>query len=216
MQRRLKLIIAYDGGPFAGWQSQANGNGIQDHLERAFKRIGGADIRVHGAGRTDAGVHALAQCAHVDVVNDRVPFDRWLPALNAVLPPAIRILRCQRVPRDFHARFSANGKVYRYRIWSAAVLPPFEYGCAWHLTAPLDFKAMKSAVTRFVGTHDFAAFAAGRGKKELNTIRTIHSIALSQRGPCITLEVDGDGFLYRMGRLIVGALAHHAAGKLAL
>src|ERR1700730_9617861 len=216
MSQRLKLIIAYDGGPFAGWQSQANGNGIQDHLERAFKRIGGAAIRVQGAGRTDAGVHALAQCAHVDLVNNRVPFDRWLPALNAVLPPAIRVLRCQRVSRDFHARFSAKGKVYRYRIWSAAVLPPFENGRAWHITAPLDFKRIKAAAAGFVGTHDFAAFAARRGKKELNTIRTIHSITVSRRGPCITLEVDGDGFLYRMVRLIVGALAQHATGKLAL
>jgi tRNA pseudouridine38-40 synthase len=216
MSHRLKLIVAYDGGPFAGWQSQPNGNAIQDHLERAFKRIGGAALRVHGAGRTDAGVHALAQCAHVDLANDRVPFDRWRPALNAILPPAIRVLRCQRVSHDFHARFSAKGKVYRYRIWSSAVLPPLEYGRAWHLTGPLDFKAMKAAAVGFVGTHDFAAFAANRAKKELNTTRTIHSFTVRRRGPCITLEVDGDGFLYKMVRLIVGSLVQHASGKMAL
>jgi tRNA pseudouridine38-40 synthase len=216
MSQRLKLIIAYDGGPFAGWQSQPNGNGIQDHLERAFKRIGGAAVRVHGAGRTDAGVHALAQCAHVDLANNRVPFDRWLPALNAVLPATIRVLRCQRVSDDFHARFSAKGKVYRYRIWSAAVLPPLDYGRAWHVTAPINFEAMKCAAATFVGTHDFGAFAARRGKKELDTTRTIRSVAVRQHGSCITLEVDGDGFLYKMVRLIVGALVQHATGKIAL
>jgi tRNA pseudouridine38-40 synthase len=216
MSPRLKLIVAYDGGPFAGWQSQPNGNAIQDHLERAFRRIGGAAIRVHGAGRTDAGVHALAQCAHVDLANDRIPIDRWLPALNAVLPPAIRVLRCQRVSHAFHARFSARGKIYRYRIWSAAVLPPFEYGRAWHITGPLDFKEMKAAAPGFVGTHDFAEFAANRAKKARDTTRTIRSIAVRRRGPCITLEIDGDGFLYKMVRLIVGALVQHATGKSAL
>src|ERR1700682_2279097 len=165
MSQRLKLIIAYDGGPFAGWQSQSNGKAVQDHLEPAFKRIGGAPVRVHGAGRTDAGVHALAQCAHVDLANHRVPFDRWLPALNAVLPATIRVLRCQRVSDDFHARFSAKGKVYRYRIWSAAVLPPIEYGRAWHVTGPLNFETMKCAAATFVGSHDFGAFAASHGKK---------------------------------------------------
>jgi tRNA pseudouridine38-40 synthase len=213
MSPRLKLIVAYDGEPFAGWQSQANGNAVQDHLERAFKRIGGAALRVHGAGRTDAGVHALAQCAHVDLANDRIPLDRWLPALNAVLPSTIRVLRCRRASRDFHARFAAKGKVYRYRIWSAAVLPPLEYGRAWHITGPLDFKAMKAAAAGFVGTHDFAAFAANRAKKNTNTIRTIRSILVRRSGRCITLEIDGDGFLYKMVRLIVGALVQHATGK---
>lgn len=216
MSQRLKLIIAYDGGPFAGWQSQANGKGIQDHLERAFRQIGGAAIRVHGAGRTDAGVHALAQCAHVDLANNRMPLERWLPALNAVLPPPIRVLRCQCVANDFHARFSAKGKVYRYRIWSAAILPPLEYGRAWHVSAPINFEAMKSAAATFVGTHDFGEFAASRGKKGLDTRRTIRSVAVRQHGRCITLDIDGDGFLYKMVRLIVGALVQHATGKIAL
>src|SRR2546421_12821832 len=94
MSQRLKLIVAYDGAPFSGWQSQPNGNGIQDHLERAFKRINGESVRVHGAGRTDAGVHALAQCAHVDLASKKLTPARWTGALNALLPPAIRILRC--------------------------------------------------------------------------------------------------------------------------
>ena len=113
MARRLKVIIAYDGAPFAGWQSQSHQNTVQDHLERAFERVIGEPVRVHGAGRTDAGVHALAQCAHADVTKLLGPA-RWVEALNALLPPAIRVLRCRYVSNDFHARLSAKGKTYRY------------------------------------------------------------------------------------------------------
>ena len=143
MPRRLKMIVAYDGRGFAGWQSQSHRNTIQDHIERAFERIGGKPIRVHGAGRTDAGVHALAQCAHVDLPDDRFSAARWIEALNALLPPGIRVLRCEYVSKDFHARLSPKGKLYRYRIWSGAVLPPFEYGRAWHIPRPLDFEVLK-------------------------------------------------------------------------
>src|SRR5438067_6784607 len=175
MARRLKFIVAYDGAPFAGWQSQSHRNTVQDHLERAFERIAGTSVRVHGAGRTDAGVHALAQCAHADVTR-RTPID-WVAALNAHLPREIRVLRCVRAPADFHARYSAKGKIYTYRIWNAPVLSPFELGRAWHLPgAPLDVGALKNAAALFVGTHDFAAFAANRGKAgpvEPDTVRTI-------------------------------------------
>src|SRR5881398_1496449 len=133
MARRLKLIIAYDGAPFSGWQSQSHRNTVQDHVERAFERVRGKPTRVHGAGRTDAGVHALAQCAHVDLPAQRYSSDRWVCALNGVLPPTIRIMQCRFVPESFHARFSAKGKIYRYRIWNADVLPPLENGRAWHI-----------------------------------------------------------------------------------
>src|SRR5207247_3770798 len=102
-----------DGAPFAGWQSQIHRNTIQDHLERAFERISGKIVRVHGAGRTDAGVHALGQCAHADVLQEKLTPERWVTALNALLPPTIRVLRCQFVSENFHARFSAKGKIYR-------------------------------------------------------------------------------------------------------
>jgi tRNA pseudouridine38-40 synthase len=213
MSRRLKLIIAYDGAPFAGWQSQSHRNTIQDHLERAFERVTGAPVRVHGAGRTDAGVHALAQCAHVDVNKALAPA-RWIKALNASLLPGIRVLRCQYVSDNFHARLSAKGKVYRYRIWCGPVLPPFEYRRAWHITRPLNFKSLKEGAKHFVGTHDFAGFAANRGKTEESTNRTINSVRIRQKGPCLTLEFDGDGFLYKMVRLIVGALVKCALGKI--
>ena len=206
MPSRLKLIVAYDGGPFAGWQSQANGNGIQDHLETAFERICSERIRVHGAGRTDAGVHAIAQCAHVDLPARRYGTARWVSALNGVLPPAIRIMRCQFVSDSFHARFVAKGKVYRYRIWNADVLPPFENGRAWHVRNPLDTAAMISAAKDFLGKHDFTSFAANRGAPVTDTIRTILSISVRQSGSRISIELEGDGFLYKMVRLMVGAL----------
>src|SRR5882757_944430 len=113
MSSRLKLTVAYDGAAFAGWQSQAHRNTVQDELERALQKISGHRIRVHGAGRTDAGVHALAQCAHVDLPDKRMSIERWRNALNAVLPAAVRVLRCQYVSQKFHARFSATGKLYR-------------------------------------------------------------------------------------------------------
>jgi tRNA pseudouridine38-40 synthase len=212
MPSRLKFIIAYDGGPFAGWQSQANGNGIQDHLERAFATICSARIRVHGAGRTDAGVHAIAQCAHADLAARRYGPERWVSALNGVLPPTIRIMRCQFVPESFHARFSAKGKTYRYRIWNAGVLPPFENGRAWHVRKPLDPAVMARTAQDFRGEHDFASFAANRGAPVADTIRTIRSIRLVHSGPRISIELEGDGFLYKMVRLMAGTLVRIGLG----
>jgi tRNA pseudouridine38-40 synthase len=214
MSQKLKIIVAYDGALFAGWQSQSHRNTVQDHLERAFERIIGKPVRVHGAGRTDAGVHALAQCAHVDLENKFFAVTRWREALNALLPPAIRVLRCRYVSDDFHARLSARGKIYRYRIWTAPVLPPFEYRRAWHIARPLDLKTLNTAAKCLIGTHDFASFAANRGKPEKSTIRTIHSVRVRPKGPCFTIEFDGDSFLYKMVRLMVGALVKCALGKM--
>src|SRR5436853_5753389 len=221
MPRRLKLIVAYDGSAFAGWQSQSHRNTVQDNLERAFRKITGKITRVHGAGRTDAGVHALAQCAHVDLADRRLSTARWTAALNSLLPPTIRILRCRYVAQDFHARFSAKGKVYRYRIWSGPILPPLELARAWHIPAKLDFDVLKAAAAQFVGTHDFAAFAANRGKSanrtdssrgepETSTTRTIRSVVVCRKGPGLTVEFDGNGFLYKMVRLMVGSMTRAA------
>ena len=213
MSARLKFIVAYDGVPFAGWQSQSNGNTVQDHLERAFRSVCGTDLRVHGSGRTDAGVHALRQCAHVDLPDRRFTGDRWVPAVNAGLPAAIRVLQCRYVSDTFHARFSARGKVYRYRIWNARVLPPFESGRAWHVPNPLEYEAIVEAARLFEGEHDFAGFAANRGSRVKSTVRTILSVRTRRQGPCITAEFDGNGFLYKMVRLMVGALGQVGAGK---
>jgi tRNA pseudouridine38-40 synthase len=118
------------------------------------------------------------------------------------------------VSQDFHARLSAKGKIYRYRIWAAPILPPFEYRRAWHRVQPIDLKILKSAAKHFVGTHDFAAFAANRGKPEPSTIRTINSVRVRKKGPCLAIEFDGNGFLYKMVRLMVGALVKCALGKM--
>lgn len=214
MSARLKLIVAYDGGVFAGWQSQLHRKTIQDELERAFYKVAGARVRVHGAGRTDAGVHALAQCAHVDLPNRKISAQRWPAAINSVLPNAVRVLKCRYVSENFHARFSAMGKVYRYRIWAGPVLLPFEVGRAWHISSPVDLDLLKASAERFVGKHDFAAFAAKRGKKEENTVRTIRSVRVRETGHWITIDVAGDGFLYKMVRLMVGAMASVALGKM--
>ena len=215
MSYRLRLIVAYDGASFAGWQSQAHRNTVQDHLERTFKRISGESVRVHGAGRTDAGVHALGQCAHVDIENEKLTPARWLIALNALLPPTVRVMRCGRVGKNFHARFSARGKIYQYRIWLGQVLPPLEHGRAWHVSGRFDLETFKSAANRFAGRHDFAGYAANRGKRETDTVRTIHSIKVRHSGSWLTVDFDGDGFLYKMVRLIIGSLVQCATGKMA-
>jgi tRNA pseudouridine38-40 synthase len=213
MPSRLKLIVSYDGASFSGWQSQANRETIQDRLENAFQRICSEPVRVHGAGRTDAGVHALAQCAHVDLPNRRYKPDRWVSALNGLLPPAIRVMRCRFVSEAFHARFSAKGKTYRYRIWNAAVLPPFESGRAWQVAGALDFDSIVLAAEEFCGEHDFASFSANRGTPETNTVRTIRTVRLRRAGPCISMEFDGDGFLYKMVRMMVGTLVRIGLNK---
>ena len=182
MPSRLKLIVSYDGASFSGWQSQANRNTIQDHLETAFRSICSEAVRVHGAGRTDAGVHALAQCAHVDLPNRRYKPNRWVSALNGLLPPAIRVMRCQFISAAFHARFSAKGKTYGYRIWNTVVLPPFESGRAWHVVSRLDFDRMAIAAKEFCGEHDFFSFSANRGTPETDAVRIIRAVRVRRVG----------------------------------
>lgn len=213
MPNRLRFDVAYDGVPFAGWQSQKNGNTIQDLLENSFAAVTRAKVRVHGAGRTDAGVHALAQTAHADLPHRTLTPARWTDALNASLPPTIRVLRCRYVTAAFHARFSAIGKIYRYRIWNARILPPLEYGRTWHVPADLDFDLMMTEAEAFVGEHEFAAFSANRGKPVEDTVRTIQSVRMRQKGSCVTIEFAGNGFLYKMVRLMVGALVECGRGK---
>ncbi|MGI8820229.1 MAG: tRNA pseudouridine(38-40) synthase TruA [Chthoniobacterales bacterium] len=213
MASRLKFIVAYDGRPFAGWQSQANGNAVQDHLERAFAIVTKGPVRVHGAGRTDAGVHALGQCAHVVLPARTLQTAQWVAALNTNLPPTIRVLRCSYAGATFHARFSARGKVYRYRIWNDAILPPLEFGRAWHVPLPLDLAALRREATSLVGTHDFSGFAANRGHRVDDTTRTLRAVTVRRRGKCLLLECSGDGFLYKMVRLIAGALVRCGLGK---
>jgi tRNA pseudouridine38-40 synthase len=211
--RRLKLIVAYDGAGFSGWQSQARGNTIQDQIEAAVRQVTGEQLRLHGAGRTDAGVHALGQCAHLDLPPTRLAPAVLASALNASLPPQIRIMHCEFVAHTFHARFSARGKVYRYRLATTPILSPFELGRAWHVTGALDDKSLRDCANQFFGTHHFAGFAANRGHPVESTIRTIRRIRVHRTSSSTTIEFDGDGFLYKMVRLMVGAIVRCALGK---
>ena len=216
MPARLKLTLAYDGTLFGGWQSQTHGNTIQDHLEKAIRGVVGKALRVHGAGRTDAGVHALGQCAHIDLPDRARSPNDWQRILNSLLPAQIRVTRARYVSQKFHARFSATAKTYRYRIWAGPILPPFEINRAWHITAPVDFGTLISAASVFAGKHDFRSFAAKSGKPNERTVRTIHRVRTKKSSRMITIEFEGDGFLYKMVRLMVGSIVECALGKISL
>ena len=206
-------MLAYDGRPFSGWQSQPNGNGVQDYLQAALRAISNLDLAVVGSGRTDAGVHALGQAAHVDVPPGRYPPDVWRRALNAHLPATIRILRCRPVPATFHAQHAAKRKSYLYRVWLEDTLHPLEIGRSWHFPWPITFTLLVQAAERLAGTHDFAAFAANRGQPELSTVRTLYGVRVRRAGPLLTLHFEGNGFLYRMVRLLTGSLLQVGAGR---
>jgi len=210
---RLLLEIAYHGADFNGWQSQAGGNTIQDLVENAFAALQQSPAAVHGSGRTDAGVHARGQRAHVDVEDARFAPHEWPPALNAHLPRSIRVMSAREVAPDFHARFSALGKIYAYTVWNAPALDPMLADRAWHVPWKLDAARLEAACSLFTGTHDFAAFSARRGKEPATTTRTLHRIELESHGPEILLRFEGTGFLYKMVRILAAAIVRHAAGR---
>jgi tRNA pseudouridine38-40 synthase len=202
--RTLKLTLAYDGTRFVGWQRQAEGDSVQGLLEEAVARFEGASVTVHGAGRTDAGVHALGQVASVIVgfEHDVATLQR---ALNAQLPPDIRVLAVADVDAHFHARFSARSKTYRYRMRNTPVLDPFDRAYAWHLPEPLNVAAMERAAAILVGTHDFVAFQSA-GSEISGTTRTITRSVCRDSDGILVYEITGDGFLRHMVRAIVGTL----------
>lgn len=214
--QRLALTVAYDGRPFEGWQSQRGGNTVQDHLLAALRSIDAYIAQVHGSGRTDSGVCAAGQVAHFDVSADSsLDAEAWLRALNTKLPATIRVMDCRSVNEDFHARFSASGKIYRYRLWLGPVLPPLEHGLSWRVRSSFEIERLRQALDTFVGYHDFCAFAANRsdGKDaDRDCRRTIHSIHVETDtyGPLVSIEFDGSGFLYKMVRLLVGTAVRHA------
>lgn len=210
---RLKLEIAYHGAGLNGWQSQVCGNTVQDYLEKAFLALCRERIPVHGAGRTDAGVHAEAQCAHADVPRERLSLREWLPALNAHLPDSIRVMKIHEAPSDFHARFLAKGKIYRYTVWNGPALHPLMKDRAWHVPGSLDFEKLQRACELFTGTHDFAAFSLRRSDAQEQTVRTVHSIRAERSAEKIELTFEGEGFLYKMVRILTAAILRHANGK---
>lgn len=210
---RLKLTLAYDGAGFRGWQSQPGGGSVQDILQEAMTRLaGGKKVSVQGSGRTDAGVHAIGQVAHADVPALRGNARFWQHALNAVLPPQIRVMSCRAAAEDFHARYSATGKTYDYFLWTGSVLPPHQAGRCWHVRE-IDVSALRRAAKILAGRHDFAAFAANRGAPVGDTRRNLRRIVVSAQGPLVRIRFDGDGFLYKMVRMLVAAMVRVAQGK---
>jgi tRNA pseudouridine38-40 synthase len=220
--KRLRLTIAYCGTPWRGWQSQKGGGGVQDEINAAFHKAIRVATQAHASGRTDAGVHALAQIAHADVPDSlRLSPEAWVSALNACLPLTIRILSVEDADPLFHARFDAVGKVYRYRIWRPRLLSPFEADRAWHVHGPLDLAALDWCRGRLVGTHNFARLSANRGdlpeterrRRPDKTTRTIHRAEWREEGEVLEFEFEGDGFLYKMVRMLVGSLLHVARDR---
>ena len=205
--RVIKLLLAYDGTDFVGWQRQAAGVSVQGLLEDALHPILGGPVAVHGAGRTDAGVHALGQVASFTLTTS-IDATALARALNATLPPDVRILNAAEVADDFHARFSARGKVYEYRIVNAPIVLPLLRRYAWHVIPALDLVAIEKASIALRGTHDFAAFQ-GAGTEVHSTERTIHRLewrpGATPDDPLV-MEVEGNGFLRYMVRNIAGTL----------
>ncbi len=212
--RHIKLTLAYDGTDYHGWQVQARDRGptVQGMLEEAWHRLTGERVRVTGAGRTDAGVHALGQVAHL-ATNSRIPADRVPHALNSVLPPDIVVGEAVEVDAGFHARFGATGKTYTYRIWNHPFPDPFTRRYAWHIPYPLDLTAMQQAAGALVGTHDFRALCA-TGSPVRNYVRTVFACAVAQQEQLLSITISGNGFLYNMVRIIVGTLVEVGRGKL--
>ncbi len=217
--RYFKLTIAYDGTDFHGWQIQANKSTIQGEIVNVLRRITQENVQLHGAGRTDAGVHALGQVASFRT-QSALSAGEFQRALNALLPPTVRILAAEEVGPDFNARWSARGKIYRYRLYRGKVVPPMLWRYVLHYPFPLDENAMRDAAARFVGMHDFASFAASTGSeeddKERSTEREIFSTELvrSPDGEELIFIVRGRSFLRYMVRKMVGTLLDVGRGKL--
>jgi tRNA pseudouridine38-40 synthase len=211
--RKLKITLAYDGTDFCGWQIQPNQPTIQGLLEAALSEIEGSVVKVHGSGRTDAGVHALAQVASCELANP-IPLENLRRAMNRLLPDSIRVLRVEEAAAEFHARHSARAKTYEYRIWRAEICPPQLSRYVYPFPYPLDEQRMTQAAPRFCGRRDFRSLAANGGEPLESTVRTVFSSVLQREGELLTYRVRGSGFLHHMVRNIVGTLIEVGRGNL--
>jgi len=210
---RFRLTVAYDGTAYAGWQVQPNRISVQQVIEEKLQGITKQPaVKIHGSGRTDQGVHARGQVAHVDLATRMDP-PSLVRALNAALPPDIRILDAARTKSDFHARRQAAGKEYRYHVWNAPVIPPDKRLYWTHAYRPLDLAAMRAAAAHFVGTHDFAAFTANPQREIETTVREIYAFTIVRRGAEVVFRVSGEGFLYKQVRSMVGFLLRVGDGS---
>ena len=203
---RFALTVEYDGRPYMGWQRQAHGPTVQQHIEEALGRIAGREPVVHCAGRTDAGVHALAMRAHVDLDKAITPF-RLMEALNAHLrPEPIAIVGCETVPEDWHARFSCTGRAYEYRILNRRAPLTFEEGLVWRVPQALDTDAMQAAAQALVGKHDFTTFRSAQCQAD-SPLRTLDRLDVVRTGERVTIHAKARSFLHHQVRSMTGCLA---------
>ena len=212
---KFKLVIAYDGTAYQGWQVQKIGTGVQEKIEAVLARYFPSKPRLHSSSRTDTGVHALGMMAHFEIpkAESKMPVARLPIAFNAFLPDDIRVLHATRTSINFHARFDATGKQYRYFIWNHPAMNPLLQGRSWHVPRKLDFAVMRQAAKHFVGKHDFKSFAATHNYEMESTVRTLTRCDLKKSGANFTVTIEGDGFLYKMCRSIVGTLVQIGFGK---
>ncbi len=216
--RNLKLVLAYDGSEFSGWQVQPGAATIQGALASAIGRLTGENVLPQGSGRTDAGVHALAQVATFTTASP-VPTENFLKALNDILPAAIRVLEAAEVPAEFHARKSAHAKTYRYRMYRGPICPPFLSRYVWHYPYLLDEGAMRRAAEFVVGEHDFTSFAAvdlekGSDGEEPSNVRRMFASSWERAGDELLYTIRGSGFLHHMVRNLVGTFVLVGKGTL--
>jgi tRNA pseudouridine38-40 synthase len=209
---RVLLTLQYLGTRYAGWQCQENALAIQEVVEKALAKIFGVPVRIHGAGRTDTGVHALAQRAHFDLPSP-IPLAGLVRGLNTTLPPDIRATGAEEVPQDFHARMSAVGKTYRYQIWNAEIADVFLAPTWAHVAQPLDTDRMAETAAALVGTHDFRSFTVADPEVS-TTVRRVDRLSVARHGDRVIIEAQGDGFLRNMVRRIAGHLIEVGRGKL--
>lgn len=210
--QRWKCECAYDGTGFEGWQSQAGGTAIQDVIERRLSAMFGQSVRIHGSGRTDAGVHARGQVFHFDAAWRHGP-DKLLAALRSGLPPTIQIKSARRVPAKFHARFSVKRKRYVYHLYLGDP-GPFTRPYCWAVFKPLDLVAMKVAAGVLCGRHDFRAFTAVNGPEREDTVREVTRLDVARRGRRVQITAEANGFLYKMVRSLAGVIEAVGEGKL--
>lgn len=207
-----RITLQYDGSRYDGWQKQGNtANTIQGKLEALLEKLAGEPVEVHGAGRTDAGVHALGQTANFHL-NTELPDSELLEYLNRYLPEDIAVIKLMRVPQRFHSRLNAVEKTYRYRIGTAGEKHVFERKYLYRIEEPLNVEAMRAAAGALVGTHDFMSFCANKRMKK-STSRSIYQIKIQELPGEIRMDVTGNGFLYHMVRILAGTLIEVGLGK---
>jgi tRNA pseudouridine38-40 synthase len=208
---RIALGVEYDGHPFNGWQIQADGQTVQDTLQHALSRISGDPISVIAAGRTDTGVHALEQVVHFDTQAQR-PLTAWVRGANALLPGSIAVRWAQPVPDEFHARFSAHRRSYRYLLINRATRPAIHAGKVGWYHAPLDMSVMQTAAQFLIGEHDFSAFRAAQCQAK-SPVKHLQQLDISRQGEMLIFDVSADAFLHHMVRNMVGCLVYAGKGK---